>query len=853
MHAPAPSTSRLLNAVVDRPPSVWRQTARQLWRDWRGGELRLLMAGLVLAVAAVCAVGFLADRIDGGLRANAAQMLGGDAVIASDQATPTALMELARQSGLAQMRSVSFPSMARAPDEQGSATRLVSVKAVSQDYPLRGHLQLSDGRQVGVPAPGTVWVDAAVLDSLNLNAGDRLLLGDRALRIAGVIASEPDRGAGFMNIAPRVMLAEPDLASTGLVQPASRLNYRFAVAGTPGHDASAFVREAQRRVEAGTWRGVRFESLESGRPDMRQTLDRAGKFLKLVAMLSALLAAVAVSLAARDFANRHLDDCAMLRVLGQSQRRMAWMFGLEMVLAGLVASLLGVLLGFLLHYGFAALLANLIAVPLPAPTAGPACVGLGLGLCLAIGFGLAPVMQLASVPALRVMRRDLGTVRLGSIGVSVAGLLGLGAILVLIAGENLMGLLAALGFAGALLLFGLMTWLAVKGLRRVVPESGAPAWLLLATRQVAARPMHAVVQVSALAVGLLALALLLMLRTDLISGWQQSAPKDAPDRFVINIQPEQGEAFKALLQQQGVRRFDWYPMIRGRLAALNGKAIGPRQFAQERAKQLVEREFNLSYAAAMPEHNQLAAGAWGSEDADGLSVEQGIAETLGLKLGDRLQFDVAGQMLLGRISSLRKVDWASMRVNFFVMFPRGALAVDLPVSYICAYKSPGGSSLDRAMARQFPNVTNVDVSAQLQQVQQVLDQVVRAVQLLFVFTLAMGLIVMLNAISSTRESRRRDFALMRALGAGSELLRRVQRAELLGLGVLAGLLAGVVASALGAALSSYVFEFEPQLNLWIPWLTMACGALLTLGVGWLGLRDVLQRPVMWTLRQAVSD
>lgn len=838
---------------MDRPPSLWRQAGRQLWRDWRGGELRLLMLGLVLAVTAVCAVGFLADRIAAGLRANAAQLLGGDAVIASDQATPIALLELARKAGLAQMRSVSFPSMARAPEGQGGESRLVSVKAVSASYPLRGRLRLADGRSVGAPSPGTVWVDQAVLDGLNLSQGSTLLLGDSAFHVGGVIASEPDRGAGFMNIAPRVMLAESDLPATGLVQPASRLSYRFAVAGVLGDDAAAFVREAQQQVEAGTWRGVRFESLESGRPDMRQTLDRAGKFLKLVAMLSALLAAVAVSLAARDFASRHLDDCAMLRVLGQSQRRMAWVFGVELLAAGWIASVAGVLLGFLVHYGFASLLADLIAVELPAPTPRPAFTGLGLGLCLVIGFGLAPVMQLASVPALRVIRRDLGTIRLGSLGVSGAGLAGLGAILVLIAGDNLMGLLAALGFAAALALFAGLTWLAVTALRRLMPDSGAPPWLLLATRQVAARPMNAVVQVSALAVGLLALALLLMLRTDLISGWQRSAPRDAPDRFVINIQPEQGEAFKALLAEQGVRRFDWYPMVRGRLTAVNGKEIGPRQFAQERAQRLVEREFNLSYAGAMPAHNLLVGGAWRGEDAQGLSVEQGIAETLGLKLGDQLQFDVAGQPMQGRIASLRKVDWASMRVNFFVMFQRSSLAPDMPLSFICAYRSPGGSALDKAMARQFPNVTTVDVSAQVAQVQQVLDQVVRAVQLLFVFTLAVGLIVMLNAISGTREARRRDYALMRAFGAGSVLLRQVQRAELLGLGVLAGGLAGVAASALGAALSYYVFEFEPHLNLWIPGLTMACGAMLALGVGWLGLRDVLQRPVMWTLRQAAID
>ena len=301
------------------PPSVLVLAWRQLWRDWRAGELRLLVLAVALAVAALCAVGFLSDRLEQGLKRDAAQLLGGDAVVVSDQATPAALTALAREQGLDMVASASFPSMARAPDEQGGASRLVAVKAVGAAYPLRGRVLLADGRQVGAPAVGEVWADAAVLDSLGLKPGDALLLGESRLRIAGVIRTEPDRGAGFLAFAPRVMLAQADLAATGLVQPASRLSYRLAVVAPAGRVAALrrFEQQAAQMIEAGGLRGVRLESLEGGRPEMSQTLDRAGKFLNLVAMLSALLAAVAVALAARDFAARHLDDCAMLRVLGQ--------------------------------------------------------------------------------------------------------------------------------------------------------------------------------------------------------------------------------------------------------------------------------------------------------------------------------------------------------------------------------------------------------------------------------------------------------------------------------------------------------------------------------------------------------
>ncbi|MDM4764472.1 FtsX-like permease family protein [Pelomonas sp. SE-A7] len=837
------------------PPSALVLAWRQFWRDARAGELRLLMLAVMLAVAALCSVGFLSDRLDQGLKRDAGQLLGGDALVSSDQPTPVVMRELARELGLDQAGSAAFPSMARAPDEQGGASRLVAVKSVETGYPLRGRLQLEDGRSVGVPPRGEAWVDPAVLDALGLQVGQTVLLGDSRLRIAGVIRNEPDRGAGFMNFAPRLMIHAEDLAATGLIQPASRVGYRLAVAGSAAQSEAikAFVERAAKLVETQKLRGIRLESLENGRPEMRQTLDRAGKFLNLVAMLAALLAAVAVALAARDFASRHLDDCAMLRVLGQPQRRIAWTYALEFGSAGLIASLAGVALGFALHYGFVALLSGLIDVSLPMPSARPGLLGLGLGLSLLLGFGLPPVLQLAAVPPLRVMRRELGSLKAGSLLVLGSGVLGFGAILMAIAADVKLGLISALGFAVALGLFALLAWLAVLLLRKLVPISvngnGAPRWLLLATRQVAARPVFAIVQVSSLAVGLLALALLVLLRTDLIDSWRSATPADAPDRFVINVMPEQGESFRQRLEAGGVGRLDWYPMIRGRLVELNGKPIGPKQFKEDRAQRLVEREFNLSHMTTLPAHNQLVRGEWKAEDQDGLSVEQGLAEQLGLKLGDRLTFDVAGQKVEGRVTNLRKVDWSSMRVNFFVLFQREQMA-ELPSTFIAAYKSPKGRSLDAALTREFPNITVVDVSAQIKQVQQVLDQVIQAVQFLFAFTLATGLVVLLAAVTSTRDARTREYALMRALGASGRLLAQVQRAELLGLGALAGGLAGAVALLLGWLLARYVFEFSWNASAWVPLASALAGALLAQAAGWWGLRGVLTRPVVATLREA---
>jgi putative ABC transport system permease protein len=849
---------------TSRPPHAFALAWRQGLRDLRAGELRLLLVAVTLAVSALTAVGFFADRLERGLGRDARQLLGGDAIVASDRPTPQGFLDEAKRRGLSVATTTGFPSMGRAPDDKGGASKLVAVKAVSDAYPLRGRLRLRNAPgapeldAAGAPAPGSAWVDASLLDALQLKMGDTLLLGDAALKIARVVSIEPDRGAGFTSFAPRVMVGHADLAATGLIQPASRVTYRLAVASPIGRDAdvSAFVRWAEEAIAAQQLRGVRVESMQSGRPEMKQTLDRAGKFLNLVALLAALLAAVAVAIASREFAERHLDDCAMLRVLGQPQRSIAWAYAIEFGAVGLLASVAGVLVGLLVHNVFVWLLAGLMLVDLPSPGLWPALFGVGVGLTLLLGFGLPPVLQLARVPPLRVIRRDVGTSKGTSLAVLAAGTLGFAALLFAVAKDPKLGLIAVGGFAAAIALFALFAWLAVMGLKKVVPSpwmgARAPRWMVLATRQLAARPAFAVLQVSALAVGLLALILLVLLRTDLIGSWRAATPPDAPNRFVINIQPEQAEAFKQALANAGVQRYDWYPMIRGRLVAINGRSVQPDSFAEDNARRMVEREFNLSHSAELPGHNSVSGGRWTPQEADGVSVEDGLAKTLGLKLGDRITFDIAGQAREARISSLRKVDWGSMRVNFFVMFPVDAMP-GLPVTVISAYRAPEVAGFDNALSRDFPNITNVDVSAQIDQVQRVLDQVIRAVEFLFAFTLAAGLVVLFAAVTATRETRAKEFAVMRALGAGKVLLGRVQRAELAGVGALAGLLASIAAVVVGWALARYAFEFRWTASPWVPLAGTAAGALLALAAGWWGLRDVLRRPVVETLRRTTAE
>jgi len=828
---------------------------RTLWRDARAGELRLLVIAVALAVAALTSVAFFADRLEGGLQRDARQLLGGDVVVVSDNAPPAVFSEEARQRGMRMVQTLSFPTMGRAPDANGGAAKLVALKVVEAGYPLRGQLQTAQGlEQPGgvtqdIPAPGTAWVEAPLLAALNLNVGDSLLLGDASLRIDRILTVEPDRGAGFMAFAPRVMIHAADVPATGLVQPASRLTYRLAVAGDAESTIAAYARWARAEVEKPAHHGLRVEAMDSGRPEMKQTLERAEKFLSLVALLAALLSAVAVALAARSFAARHLDAAALLRVLGLPQRRIAAAYALEFALVGLVASAIGVAMGWGVHHVFVWLLAGLVEAGLPAPSGWPVAFGVGMGLTLLLAFGLPPVLQLAQVPPLRVIRRELGALRSASVGVLAVGVAGFAALLMAVSQDAKLGGIAVGGFAAATLLFAGLGWLAVRALRRLVNEATAPRWLVLATRQLSARPGYAVVQISSLAVGLLALVLLVLLRTDLVASWRAATPPDAPNRFVINIQPEQAQDFQAALQRGGVARYDWYPMIRGRLVQVNGRDVAPADYAEERAQRLVDREFNLSNALQAPAHNPITAGRWTPGEADGASVEEGIASTLGLKLGDQLTFDVGGVRHAARITSLRKVDWGSMRANFFVMFPVEQLE-GVATTYLAAYRAPDTPGFDNALVRDFPNITNVDMAATIAQVQGVLNQVIRAVEFLFAFTLAAGLVVLFAAVTATREERAHEYALMRAMGAHSGLLRQVQRAELAGVGLLAGALASAVAVAVGWALARWVFEFTWTAPLWVPLAGALAGAMLALAAGWWGLREVLTRPVMATLRDA---
>ena len=827
-----------------------RQSLRMTVRDWRAGELRLLAMALVIAVAAVTSVGFFVDRIRLGLERDAAQLLAADLVLSSDQPFTESLRTRALGAGLQTAETVTFPSMAlNAGDPDRNA--LAAVKAVSDGYPLRGTLRLSaepGGAETAaraVPTAGTAWVDAQLLQAIGARPGDNLKLGEKYFRIDRVIVIEPDRGTGFINFAPRVMINLADLPATELITTGSRVTYRLLAAGertTVRAFATALGRDLPR--------GQRIESLESGRPEMQRTLERAQRFLALVALLAAMIAAVAVAAAARRFSQRHLDSCAMMRCLGLAQSDIFWLFALEFVFVGIAACAVGMLLGYAAHFALLYALGSLIKTSLPLPSALPAVQGWAVGLVLLMGFALPPLAQLRAVPPLRVLRKDIGLPSGRSSLGYLVGLIGFLLLLLWSSNDLKVGAVTAGGFAGGLLVFALAAWGVLQllsPLRSITGRLGI-SWRF-AIAAVQRRPVATIVQLVSLAVGLMALLLLTVTRTDLVSAWRSAAPPDAPNRFVINIQPDQVAGVAQRLKDGGIET-ELHPMIRGRLVKLNGKPVGPENYTDDRAQRLVDREFNISYAAKAPTHNPITGGAWFKDGSDELSIEEGIAKTLGIKLGDELTFDIAGQTVNARATSLRKVNWDSMRANFFVLMPPALLA-GKPASFITAFHLPDRQSgLTGDLLREFPNLTVIDTSAVFRQVQAVLDQVIAAVEFLFIFTLAAGVLVLYAALASSRDERVREAGLLRALGASRQQLSRAQLAELACIGALAGLLAAIGASAIGWALARFAFEFDYTVSPWVFALGIGGGALCALAGGYLGLRGVLKTPPLATLREA---
>ncbi|GAB4347752.1 MAG: FtsX-like permease family protein [Gammaproteobacteria bacterium] len=820
---------------------------RALRREWRAGELRVLALALVVAVGAVSSVGFFTDRVERALAQRAVALLAADRVVASHTPIPEDWIAEAGRRALKTEQVMEFRSVVMGPERP----QLAEIKAVGPEYPLRGTLRTADAPfrpdrlTDKPPRRGTVWSEPRLLGLLDVAMGDPIDIGEQRFTLERIVAYEPDRATGFFGIAPRVLMRIEDVAATGLIQPGSRARYRLLLAG-PEADLEAYRRWLEPQLVA----GQRFESVSDARPQLRTALDRANRFLGLAALVSVLLCGVAVATASRRHAERHADTAAVLRCLGASQRTVLFIYVTKLIALGLLASAAGCLLGYLGQAGIVAILGDLLGGALPRPSSLPVVYGLCVGVVTLVAFALPPIVRLRRVPPLRVLRRDLGAPPL-----SMAGLYGLG-------GVALAGLMwwisrdwvltgwLLLGTAGTLLTLGVGAWLLVwmlKPLRR-----GVGVALRFGLAGIARRPADSVVQVLAFGLGLMALLLLSVVRNDLLDVWQQRVPPEAPNHFLINIQPRQVDDIARWFEERGIADVRLHPMSRARLERINDQPAAQWPRLNEHGRGWVNHGFNLSWAEQPQVDNRIVAGRWWrpSEAEEGLvSVEQRMAENLGIGVGDRLEFRVADQPVTVRVANIRRVEWDNFRVNFFLVTTPGAMA-GKPATYVTSvYLSSDRRALLTDLIRAFPSVTVFDVEAILAQVRAVIGQVVQAVEFVFLFTLAAGAAVLYAALQSSIEERRREGALLRALGARRDQLRWGLLGEFVTLGLLAGVLASAAAALVGWVLAHQVLELAYRPN---PLLLVWGGVLGGIGVGLTGLwgsRPVLRHPPLMVLRR----
>ncbi len=827
---------------------IFRLAWRQTWRDLAAGEIRLMLMALVLAVMAVTAVGLITDRAELGLQQEANRLLGGDAALRADTPISPAVAASADKLKLKVAQTASFPSMVQA----GDAVSLADIRAIDHQYPLRGEFQIrrinkkAIEKVHGGPEAGSVWLSEDAARKLKVAMGQNIVVGDSSLVYAATMIQEPDAALDYFNVAPRVFIALDDLSKTGLVQNGSRIQYRLVVSGK-NPDVQSFIAITKKNLQ----RGQRLESSDDARPEVRSALDRAGRFLGLAALVSLILAAVAVALAARRHSARHLDGSAVMRCLGATQSTIAGLQLGELFFLGLVGSSIGIALAWLLQMAVGAWLSNAMGLSLPQPGLAPVWAGFAIGFTVLIAFAVPPVLALRKVPALRVLRRDVPITEPSAWAVGLLGLAGLGGLLWWKADSATLASIILSGIGITTLVLAGIAWILLRWLKKVRQKLRGPWRYGLAN--LSRHEGMTLAQVSALGLGLMALLLLTFVRTDLLSRWQQTLPADAPNRFVINVQPDQLAGVEKFIDREGLRNVKLFPMVRARLQEVNGKKVTGADYAKDgmRAQALAEREFNLSSVVAFGEDNKLVAGKYWSSNHTGpleMSVEEGFAKTLSWNIGDTVSFDIAGQNLTAKITSLRKVEWESFKPNFFVVISPGGIE-NYSASYISAMHVPQEKlSVMDDLVREYPNLSVIDVDAILKQVRSTIEQVSRVVESVFYFSLLAGLLVLLAAVQASQDERMREAGVMRVLGASKTQLRLAQATEFASLGLLSGLVASISASVIASLISEQVFNLPWTFNWPLVVYGVLGGSSLALFAGLWATRKVTQVPPMETLR-----
>jgi putative ABC transport system permease protein len=829
---------------------LWFTSWRMLWRDWRGGELGILAIGLVIAVTSITAVGFFTDRIERGLQLQSAELIGADLVITSSRPDVFDHIKDAR----AQTFSVAITQQFRSVVLGNDRPQLVEVKAVTTDYPLRGVLRVSDTpfgadeATTAIPTRGDIWVEARMLQLLDLAVGDMVSLGAADFTIRKVLRYEPDRAGDMFSVAPRVLMNRADVDATDLIGTGALVNYRVLIAGAP--DRIGFYRDD---LAFSLRQGEQILTVEEGRPELNTALEKARQFLGLAALISVLLAGVAVATVAWRYTNRHLDTSAMLRCLGAAQRTIIQLFVLELLWLALLASTVGCVLGLLTQFVISGLLDQLVLTQLPPPSFRALLLGYATGIVMLVGFALPPLLSLRQVPPLRVLRKDVPVASVSRWFVYVAVVLCMFVLLYWQIGDLKLVSIVLGGITVTLLVLAIAAFGLIVLLNRLRGRVGV-AWRF-GLANIARRPASSVIQVVAFGLGIMVMLLLSTVRTDLLDEWQHSLPAKAPNHFVINVQPDQVDGITDYFRARGVEGTRLYPMVRARLVEINGKRVRTGDYESERAKHMITREFNLSWAEQMQVDNTLEAGDWWGREDFGtplLSLESKLAKTLGLKLDDVVSFDVNGTLIDFTLSNLRRVDWDNFNINFFTVVPPGVLE-DKPASWVTSvYLDDQQRQQLGELVRSWPNVTLIDVDIIMKRVRGIMERVTLAVEFVFLFTILAGLAVLYAAIQANQDERRFESAVLRTLGAKKHTLMLGLLAEFTTLGALSGLLAGLAATGLAWTLAETVFRFDYRFDPTVALSGIVSGTLIVVIAGMLGTRSVMTHPPIQTLREGAS-
>lgn len=816
---------------------------RLFWRDLRAGELTLLLAALILAVAATTTLRFFSSSLEQALHQQAGRLLGADLVLGSSRDIRPQWPTLAEQLQLRQSRTLEFSSVA----QHGDSFQLSAIKAVSAGYPLRGELHikpLAGTTLSSIPAPHTLWVEDRLLRLLNIQPGAELVLGEASFTISGVIDEDAELGGGFSAFAPRIIMNLADVPATKVVQPGSKLAYRLLLAGQPAA-IDRFKQLAEPQLQA----DERLRDINSANRRFQQPLQQSTDYLNLATIAAVLLAGIAVALAAQRYSERHLDSIALMRCLGGSRRQLAQMYATQLGLLWLSAMIIGTLIGGLGSLLLLQLLASLLPVKeLSLDFWHPLLTGLTTATLTLAGFALPGFIRLYQVSPLRVLRRELSPQLWSTRLLTLCAMLALALLLVAETGNLRLTVLVLGGMSAfALLLGSLCLWLL-----RTLPRRIANASLWRQTLNTLARqPQLTVTQVLALTLGLSAILLIITLRQDLFQQWQQDLPANTPNQFAVTIPAEQRQDLQQFLHQQHWTTTPFYPVVRGRLTAINGQDTQPQRDDEDKdgkKDESLKRELNLTWSKVLPPDNKLVAGQWLSGKADEVSVEAELAKRLKLKLGDSLRLQMAEGMVEARITSLREVDWDNFQPNFYFIFPEQALA-NYPATYLTSFYVPDSArSQLPALIQRFPTIIFIDLAATLAELQKLLAQLAQGLLLILLFVLVAGLLVLLASIAASLDSRRQEAALLRTLGAQRRQIQLRAGLELATLGLWAGLLSVALTELISLALHLQILDKTPHWHPWL-WLTPLASMTLTLVIGLLSLRPVWTVSPLLTLKE----